>query len=339
MSNFFPQAGQTLEERREDEARSILSHYLRLPRDDELRAGLQRVLSNLGRTKGSDQQKTLLVVTGASGAGKSEALERLLANHPALPGFGDKDCALVHFELPSPATLSGMGHGILDAVGYPLNARRLEWQIWREVSKQLKLREVRMLWIDEFFHVTRNKTVEERKKIRDTIKMLVVRGMGLILSGLDEFLPLIESDSQLRRRAIFIGFKSIVPASDMAFVEGVIHGSCDAVHVRRMDSRCIVDACHRLIHATNEQVGTAICLVHAAVAICYAQSASRLDLGHFAEAYARDTGNATHLNPFLTDDWRAIDCTRVLDRQELVDEEVAVAHGRKNRGRRRTLLA
>ncbi len=71
----------------------------------------------------------------------------------------------------------------------------------------------------------------------------------------------------------------------------------------------------RLSHAALHQMGTAIEIIHEAIDRALREDASVLTVEHFAQVYARRTGNAASYNPFVAPNWSDIDCRRVLVRE------------------------
>ncbi len=90
-----------------------------------------------------------VVLTGASGAGKTTALKHLLRKHPAFPGYGNPGCPLVTIKVPAPCTLLQLGRVVLKKTGYPLVADKRQHIIWEMVRDRLKLAGIRFLHFDQ----------------------------------------------------------------------------------------------------------------------------------------------------------------------------------------------
>lgn len=83
----------------------------------------------------------VVVIVGASGAGKSTSIRRLLTSHPLtadgkLNAPGSK---LISVSAPSPATSAELGREVLSALGYPLVRTRIDApEAWRMVRERIR---------------------------------------------------------------------------------------------------------------------------------------------------------------------------------------------------------
>jgi hypothetical protein len=261
-----------------------------------------------------------LAVLGHSGAGKSTALARVLANQ--LADYGQPTCLVIYVCAPAPCTLKTLGRAILRCLGYPVIADRKEHEIWDEVRNRLAKMGTRIVYIDEMQNITSNAKKDEANRIRDTLKSLMnspEHPICLLLAGLPELKYFLEEDTQVRRRTRFVPLESL-SENDLGAVKGTVQVLAKFAGLTANFSGHLGQ---RLIHASLNEFGTMIEMTHEAIEHALKSGANVVTRENYATSFAQRTGNLAPANPFVADDWRGINCSYVLmegpnDREEPV---------------------
>ncbi len=295
--------------------------YVRRPVDDRVWEQIdEAVRMTLAGPEGRG-----VVLTAPSGAGKSTLLTRAMARHPAVREAVADGVKVLEVETPAPCTLSELGRIVaMRASGYVIRAGASSTVAWDGARRAMAAEGIRILRVDEAQNVVRAANETERGKLLDTIRMLLVtRGenVALIMSGQSEFEELVKRDEQIRRRSSFASIPS-VDASLHPAVEAGIRALAKRAGIpvsAALEPILTDELVPRLTHAALAQFGSA--LERAAMTIAHAlrakdargrpiTPAKALEMEHFASHWAMNTGNASFMNPFVSPDWRAIDCCR-----------------------------
>lgn len=274
------------------------------------------------RRVGRLREGRALTVTGASGAGKSRALDRVFLKRGEFAGYGQEnsDCLLVSITAPSPCTLRLLGESILKTLGYPLTRKLEENVAWDLVHKTLALRQVRFLHIDELQHVLQSRNSVEIGKMQDTLKGLLLDKhwpVWLILSGLPSIAKFLANDIQVRRRTRHVVFRSLQFPDDTPMVRRLVTFYGKDKGGRECAIAQDNDLIGRLIHAANGSFGVVIELIQDAVGNALRSDDPNLQTEHFAAAYAARTGCIPENNVFVVaSDWDLIDTSGLDDIEE-----------------------
>ena len=274
------------------------------------------------RRVGRLREGRALTVTGASGAGKSRALDRVFLRREEFTGYGrpESDCLLVSVTAPSPCTLRLLGESILKALGYPLERRLDENVAWDLVRKTLALRQVKFLHIDELQHVLQSRNSVEIGKMQDTLKGLLQDKhwpVWLILSGLPSVATFLANDIQVRRRTRHVVFRPLKFPDEIPMVRRLITFYGKDKGGRECAIAQDNDLIGRLIHAANGSFGVVIELIQDAVGNALRLDDPNLLSEHFAAAYAARTGCIPENNVFVVaSDWDLIDTSGLDDIEE-----------------------
>ena len=259
--------------------------------------------------------------TGESGAGKSRLMDEAFLRIGTDMRRRGRIIPLLRYELPAPCTLMRLGHELLACLGYPAQGRLLEHEVWNLVREHLVMAKVDILYLDEIQNVTQGAKVHEAKRILDTIKTLIKRRehpVIVVLTGLPTFDDFVEGDTQVSRKIDFVPLETLsvadAPMITMALKRLV------AIADLSVDDTLLDMLVPRLIHAGQNQFGITMEIAVASVlravrpldpSGAHLPSACRLDMEHFARAFAGRSGNAGFANPFVTPDWHAVDVSRV----------------------------
>ncbi|TQM94060.1 TniB family NTP-binding protein [Roseinatronobacter monicus] len=270
-----------------------------------------------------------------SGSGKSTAIQRLLRKHPDAEFLSPDrlEADVASFLIPSPATLKSVGLACLSGLGYPLRRERTAMMIWDLVQTHLRSRRVLFLHLDEVQDLHVNRAASERQAVVNTLKSVMQNAtwpVGLILSGTTPLKDLVNLDPQLSRRLLPI---------ELAPISAVAHGREIATVLARYAARSELplasnlaensDFISRLIHAGADELGLVIETVVAGIEEALLSRATELDADVFRRAFERRAGVPDALNPFVADDWQAIDARLLMQ----AGDEFAPASGPQTRVR------
>ncbi|WP_434654942.1 TniB family NTP-binding protein [Chromobacterium violaceum] len=167
-----------------------------------------------------------LLLVGASGAGKTSALQTFASQHPAGLTEEGRHLPIVYVRTPASPTVRGLAEAILIALGAGLQMRGSAQEKTNQVVQLLRGCRTEMLMLDEFHHFVESgrKVFEE---VTEWLKTLIdTAGIPTVLSGLPECELILRSNEQLRRRFAArvtltpIGFSS---AKEKALFRDVLH--------------------------------------------------------------------------------------------------------------------
>lgn len=267
----------------------------------------------------------MLVVTGETHAGKSSCVGRALSSDPFLARGDDPDeMPVLYVELFSLVNTLQLGREILHAAGYSLSGVVKEGIVWERVRQQLKLRKVKVLWIDEAQHTIfvpkdgKYVDVQYVEYMTNKFKGLMKQGhrMSVVLSGLVPFRQFVRLDGQVVKMAGFVDVERISDEDKQSL--------CDVIDV--LASEANLDAAElnrddlvpRLMHAADYAYGDALRLVveavlEAATPVGPAKSSPtpsrELRSEHFALAYGALRGSLLDGNPFVATNWSSLECS------------------------------
>lgn len=262
-----------------------------------------------------------LVVTAASGAGKSHLLRRLREN-PMLVPFVDEAGPvrpLLAVKAPSPCTLKTLGLRLYEALtGKRLRSSLKEHEIWMEVRAQIDAQLVSVVMIDEFHHAFARRSADERRSLVETLKNLAIpdpddplrppgaemRPVMLVLSGMPWALKVLDQDLQLRRRCVVhpiepLGNNDADRAKARKFLE-LVESKLGFPEPSGLASD---DMIQRMMRASNGYTGRMMAFIKEAAFIAVVADAPRLDrAAHLATAFEEIFRVGPRKNPFLVAD-------------------------------------
>ncbi|TGS46245.1 MULTISPECIES: ATP-binding protein [unclassified Mesorhizobium] len=311
----------------------VLSAYFKTPRDQLLEAEVdwlldsyQRVHSRRAEGKsrvGRLAEGRIVSVLGESGAGKTRSLQRLFASRRELADL-EKGGSSITVIAPSPCTLKQLGNSFLAALGYELERDVRENVVWALVRQRLRDCRVRIVHIDELQHALKDGNAYELQKVRDTLKNIVQQKdwpVWLILSGLPMVAKFFQGDTQIKRRSRFVRFEPIEFPRDARMIDKMIRQFVvdrAGLSVDRENDEAIA----RLIHASLNQLGTAIEFTQDAIEEALRSGDGAVRIGHFARAYAARAGCGPDANVFIARDWHRIDPRMILDAADQANDDL-----------------
>ncbi|MBR0989108.1 TniB family NTP-binding protein [Bradyrhizobium japonicum] len=309
--------------------------YVRSNRDERIAVQIKRLIKNAVKKRfknkplsGRNRRAGVgFAVVGESGSGKTEALEVAFAEHPAFPGYGEpgSGCILVSVLAPGSCTLGQLGYTVLEALNYDPDSDTVlrENEVWKRVRAQLRAQKILFLHIDDFGNVLHQASKKELKKIRDTLRNLMISRIWpvhLILSGTDEIVAVTKGDRQLSRRLKYVVFEDLGPEDDAAWIADVVESFAKAVGLKVAKQE--EDLVPRLRRAAAFQMGLVIEILLEAITLCVEGRRRTVGRKDFAEAYAERTMQPEALNMFLSPNWMDLDPSVILEEEE--EEELSV---------------
>lgn len=252
-------------------------------------------------------------VTGASGSGKTHAIEHLFAEHPVLQpvmtDFGPvKPYASVSLE--GPATLANLGNAILEAAGYPVGNKISRGDVWPMLPAELARLNVFLVHIDEAQHLIANES--ERENVPDYLKGLINDPkwpLRLVLTGRPKVNDIILNDDQSERRNFSVELPALALPENREMVTEAIEKLCAAAGLAH-EELIATDMPERIAHAANYQFGRIVEVITAGIQSAIAKSETNpahgaLTRKDFARAYLMHSSarGRDEMNPFIADDW------------------------------------
>ncbi|MCJ2120010.1 ATP-binding protein [Methylobacterium sp. J-001] len=304
---------------------SVRHVYLRMDRDKAVEDSFELMMEDLAESRhlstGECSEKraerlegNILVVLGGSGAGKTTAVRKLLSSHKLSPNYGGPDAHIVTVRVPCPCSVGELGKAVLSATGWDLERRATAPEIWTMVRSRIRSLGILVLHLDEVQDAHETLKADEKVKLRHLLRSLLVDEdypIGLIMSGQAEFETFLRPDRSSVRRGRWHLFGPITVEMDKeAIAAAVVHLAKTAALKVAPDAG--PDLVPRLIHAGCYQLGITIEEIHDAIRAALKSGATILERKHFADAFAARTGNFLPWNPYLAQDYLAVDPTRVL---------------------------
>lgn len=262
-----------------------------------------------------------IAVIGASGTGKTTAVDRLIAKS-SLGDASDLNASsgdIISLRIPSPATLKYVGQTILRALGYDLKADRQAWYIWDLVRHQLKERRVLFLHLDEAQDLYAKGTQREMQSVVNMLKSLMQDNewpVGIVLSGTNELRDILNFDPQLGRRFFPVQFERIGEHYDVGNVLELVNAYVAKTALKPSPGIQSEKFGLRLIHAAAHEFGLVIEITIAAIEEALIANSPVLGIEEFAKAFRRRSACMDGVNPFLAPDFTHIDARQLLGKPE-----------------------
>ncbi|KQP68377.1 ATP-binding protein [Methylobacterium sp. Leaf112] len=261
------------------------------------------------------KHSNVFFVTGPSGAGKTEAVERLLREYPALQPER-KSYGLVRRYVS--ISLQGyvipriLAENIMVEAGHPI-AKAGRGDAWNQLSGALMKRGVSLVHIDETQHIVKDKGREgENEELANAIKGAAnspTWPIAFVLSGLPRILKLPIDDEQFERRSRWVDFPDLNMDTQRMLVVRILQKMTKAVGMG-IGNMGETDMPERLAHATRHRYARVCEGVVEAIhtALDNDLRTTVLTREHFSQAWTNQTRapGVKLYNPFEVDDWASL---------------------------------
>jgi hypothetical protein len=204
---------------------------------------------------------------------------------------------------------------MLEALGYPLRRDRSAHIIWQLVKAQFAQRQVLFLHLDEAQDFSGHNNRNDQHAVISTLKSLMQSPqwpVGLLLSGMPELLDLVNTDPQLARRLKPVEHRPLTTSVDGGMIVAAIRQYAAAAQVEVDSALCKPRFVRRLVHAADQCFGILAEMICEAIGVVLIAGETVLSVASFAACFARRSGCPDGLNPFIAEDFLAIDVRRLL---------------------------
>ena len=171
------------------------------------------------------------------------------------------------------------------------------------------------LHLDEAQDFSRHNNRADQQAVISTLKSLMQSPewpVGLILSGMPELLDLVNMDPQLARRLKPIAHRSLSVSVDGPMLLSALRQYASVAGITVDDELAQTRFIKRLIHAADHCFGILVELICEAIGEALLSNADRLSVRSFATCFGKRAGVPDGLNPFIAEDFRALDVRRLL---------------------------
>lgn len=267
---------------------------------------------------GRQKETCGLLVVGPSGAGKTTLVEAALRQHPSalrMLSQEQEQADVVSMRVPSPATPKGVGMIMLEALSYPLRRDRSAHIIWQLVKTQFAQRQVLFLHLDEAQDFARHNNRNDQHAVISTLKSLMQPPqwpVGLILSGMPDLLDLVNMDTQLARRLKPVEVHPLKVSVDGRMIVSALRQYAAAAQIALGETLCKPRFVTRLAHASDYCFGILAEMICEAIGLAILVGEEGLAEKSFAACFARRSGCPEGLNPFVAENFLAIDVRKLL---------------------------
>ncbi|MBB4001188.1 ATP-binding protein [Aurantimonas endophytica] len=334
--------------RRAKRMASINSRYLATKRDKEINSEVDLLVGNASvSVDGYQIERRGLALIGDTGAGKSRLIARLIAERkefqPRTTGMTVTK-PLVAIKAPRPSDLLEIAYVLLEQLEYPLERELKAPAAWRMVRRQLKVRQVRFIHIDEAQHMLNMGDPDAMEELADALKMVMEQAdwpVSFILTGMPELADFMTIYGQISRRTHKVHLENLSLPRDNELVAWIVKTIVES-HAEMTFGFTVTDTyLGRLCHGANRQFGALTQIVRGAVeqALVDNIEATQVDHGHFVRSYELFSGCKPEQNVMSSRTWHEIHPLNALLRdQELARVQVMQALAERAaalRGRRR----
>ena len=327
--------------------------YLATKRDKDIETELKLLIGNAAVAAGGYQiERRCLAVIGETGAGKSRSVARAIAARPEfqprVTGMTET-MPIVFIKAPRPSNLLVIAYELLEKLGYPLERELKAPAAWKLVRRQLKVRKVRFIHIDEAQHMLNMRDHDSMQQLSDALKMVMEQDdwpVSLILTGMPELADFLSIYGQVARRSHKVHLENLVFPRDaklvLWIVRTIIEQHAGMTFAFKWDEVFLA----RLCHAANRQFGALTQIVRGAVerALIDDIDATTVSLNHFVRSYEVFSGCKPDQNVVSARDWETIHPMNALLREqelahvrlmETLDERAATLRGRRRRRKKK----
>ena len=132
------------------------------------------------------------------------------------------------------------------------------------------------------------------------------------MSGTAELTELVNSDHQLARRVDVINLGTVSEVTDLEKIRHILKRYCAEAQIDIQSDLLADGFLKRLIHAGGNEFGLIIQTVIAGIEQAAANGKPNIEPVHFAAAFHQKSGCIPAFNPFVAEDYLAIDPRMVL---------------------------
>lgn len=335
-----------------DRVAVLYDEYITLDRDPLLReAFMASVASVTTPITGKPDKRRIVAVTGRSGAGKTTAIMKHIANTKAMRSYLDDDGVMIHpvicMEAPSPCTPRLLAIAGLEALGHPPRETIRENEAWLLFRRLLKVHKVMWVFIDEAQNAIETASVREATVIGDAFKSLTQMPdwpVRLILAGVPPLASFL-ARRQLYNRRTVIPFDTLdAEGNEMVTVDVLRiivekHAKMELRVDLELDPNASAtsetddDATDeddetpvatnkkkrfiaRLVHACEGEFGSVVQMIRAAVEVAIQAGRDFVTEEDFVKTYASFSGCRPSKNVFKAANWEELDPVTALFRDE-----------------------
>lgn len=312
-------------------AEDFNGRHFPLKRADDLQSAFAMMFSaHLGCLNSGDVfESEVLMVTGASGAGKTREIHRLLAKFEQsgskLPS--GQPARVLTCVLDRKGGWKDLGKKTLHAMNFKLSphARLTQTEIWYLVSTQARLQGIIAIHYDETQHILAGKTEGALEEVLDSFKDILKSKswpLMLVLSGVPELAYYIPQFQQLARKVSHLTFDDIDFSSgesddspddraardadasigcypdDPAAISEIVQNYAMQAGLDMEEDLYSHDFIHRLATSGAFRWGLVFEITTKAIMIALAEDSPNLKRYHFIEMWVSKTGMNRAATPF-----------------------------------------
>ncbi|PYE42622.1 AAA domain-containing protein [Rhizobium sp. PP-F2F-G20b] len=340
-----------------DRIAELYNHYIPLDRDVLLRDALMALVASVTTPiTGKPDKRRIVAVCGRSGAGKTTAIMKHIDNLKAMSSYVDEDGVTIHpvifMEAESPCTPRLLAIKGLEALGHNPKDRIRENEAWLLFRRLLKVHKVMWVVIDEAQNAIETANVRQATVIGDAFKSLTQMPqwpVRLILAGVPPLASFL-ARKQLYNRRTVVPFDSVDADGVVDVIASVVrtivieHAGMelripldDAAYRKDDEDDSLTPQAYqflkRLLHACDNEFGSVVQLVRAAVELAILADREYVTVDDFVKTYASFSGCKPSKNVFEAANWEDLDPSIAL----LRDEDKAWEEARlQSKGKRAT---
>ncbi|MCD7110454.1 ATP-binding protein [Rhizobium sp. DKSPLA3] len=340
-----------------DRIAELYNHYIPLDRDLLLRDALMALVASVTTPiTGKPDKRRIVAVCGRSGAGKTTAIMKHIGNLKAMSSYVDEDGVMIHpvifMEAESPCTPRLLAIKGLEALGHTPQDRIRENEAWLLFRRLLKVHKVMWVVIDEAQNAIETANVRQATVIGDAFKSLTQMPqwpVRLILAGVPPLASFL-ARKQLYNRRTVVPFDSVDADGVVNVIASVVrtivieHAGMelripldDAAYRNDDEDDTLTTQAYqflkRLMHACDNEFGSVVQLVRAAVELAILADREYVTVDDFVKTYASFSGCKPSKNVFEAANWEDLDPSIAL----LRDEDKAWEEARlQSKGKRAT---
>lgn len=276
--------------------------------------------------RGQFEQKGACLI-GPPGSGKSRMVKRAIRryeNAAVATGGREYGHKIVSAIVPGKAGVKETCRAVLNKLDYPTRGERTEEYLIGCLKTQLEERRIAGVHLDEVQDAGRYANDDTMQGFVKRFRNLMQESpwpVCLILTSTCEGRELINFDKTLSRRLRPIEIRPMTVDSDGLSLResaGKLVTSAGLSHGGLFDEPAFMPL---FMHAAAYRFGVAVEMVIEAIGEALSEGENEVNLDHFAEAYFLRADCDEEMNPFISDHWRGIDTTIVLDRHKVEKKE------------------